>query len=344
MLSDNFHAVHREALFIDMHYDAPFSVESRREKGEKNVLARLFLPSWEKGGVKASFLIVGGDSDVHPQTLASTLRRAEQVLLDFEESNSKVVQVTNAKELEQAWQKNQFGGFLALEGGMPLEGSLENLRILFRYGIRSIQVTHNRRNQIADGVGEACTGGGLTTFGKKVIRRMNELGIIIDLSHLSEAGFWSIIECTDAPIIVSHSNSKSICNHVRNLTDKQLEAVAKNGGVVGINFFPPFVDSQNPTIEHVLNHIDHFKLIMGIDHIGIGTDFFDFMREHVVENVLSKDQVYANQEFNLIKGLEGMVELPYLTKGLIERGYSVGEINKILGQNTLNLIRKVVGT
>lgn len=342
MVSKNAQVLHRKRLVTDMHSDVMVDVLNRREEAERNVLARIHLPRWEKGGVNASFLAVGGDSDVHPQTLASTLRCLEEFFHEVEESKAKAVQVTNAKELEQGWKKNQFGCFLILEGAMPVEESADNIQILYRYGVRSIGLTHNKRNQIADGAGEDCTGGGLTCFGRQVVRRMNEQGMIVDVAHMAEAGFWSVIECTDAPIIVSHANSRHICNHKRSLTDKQLEALAKNGGVVGISFYPSFVWKKNPTINHVLDHIDHIKRIIGVEHIGIGSDFIDFASEQIIGKVLSKSSMYG--EYDYPKGLENIEKIPNLTKGLEERGYNADEINKIMGQNILNLIRKVVGS
>ncbi len=130
---------------------------------------------------------------------------------------------------------------MTVEGGEPLEGEIRILRVLYRLGVRGLGLTWNNRNELADGVGEDRTGGGLTSLGRQVVQEMNRLGMFVDVSHLSEPGFWNVMELCTAPVIASHSNCSAVWNHPRNLTDRQIKAIAEHGGVIGVNLVPDFV-------------------------------------------------------------------------------------------------------
>jgi membrane dipeptidase len=184
-------------------------------------------------------------------------------------------------------------------------------------------LTWNYRNQIADGVADAITGGGLTPFGKNVVTEMNRLGMMVDVSHLSETGFWDVIGISAAPIIASHSNAKKICNHRRNLTDEQLLALMKNGGVTGINLCPDFICSDTKaSMKHVIEHIEYIVALTGEDTIGLGADY---------------DGIDATPE-----GLEGVQCINNLLNELLRLNYSETLVNKLAGQNFLRVIKRVL--
>ncbi|KAF0193600.1 MAG: membrane dipeptidase [Bacillota bacterium] len=196
--------------------------------------------------------------------------------------------------------------------------------MLHKLGVRAIGLTWNERNQIAEGVGECRSGGGLTDFGVSAIKEMNRLGIIVDVSHLSEPGFWDVIKVTDKPIIASHSNAKAICNHVRNLSDDQIKALAKNGGVMGLNMCHEFLSSDRPVvIEHVMDHIEHVFSLVGSKHIGIGADLDGITTPPV--------------------GFEDVSKLPALTEAMLRRGLTADQVRDVLGQNYLRVIKNVMG-
>ncbi len=166
--------------------------------------------------------------------------------------------------------RKEIAVLLGVEGGEALEGKLENLQILYNQGVRLMTLTWNWPNEIGE---PAITREniGLTAFGKQVVCEMNRLGMAVDVSHLSERGFWDVLEITQKPIIASHSSAKAICSHDRNLTDMQFAALVKNDGVVGINFYPQFLGGND--IEDILRHILHFMELGGENHIGFGSDF-----------------------------------------------------------------------
>ena len=169
------------------------------------------------------------------------------------------------------------------------------------------------------------TGSGLTKFGLKVIDEMNDLRMLIDVSHLSETGFWDVIKRSKAPIVASHSNCYALCPHLRNLKDEQIKALADKGGVIGITFVPNFLtqEKRKTTVKDVVAHIDYLVEKAGIDCVGLGSDF---------------DGTGA-----LPLGLEGVEKIPYITEELLNRGYKEKDIKKILGENFLKVFKEVVG-
>jgi membrane dipeptidase len=235
--------------------------------------------------------------------------------------------VLKASDIEGAKPSGQVGVILGLEGAESLEGDLGVLRMLHRLGVRNVGLTWNFRNQAADGVGEERTGGGLTTFGVSLVEEMNRLGIIVDIAHLAPAGVEDVLKVSQAPIIASHANARALCDHRRNLTDAQLEKIAKNGGVVCVTFVPAFVDGNEDktTLPRILDHVDHLVRVMGEDHVGLGSDFDGFFGDEKTE------------------GLEDVSKMPAITVGLLQRGYSETAVQKILGGNLLRVFKKVVG-
>jgi len=186
----------------------------------------------------------------------------------------KIMLCYNYNDIESALFLRKVAAIISIEGGEALEGDISNLRMFYRMGVRSICLTWNHRNEIADGVGESNADRGLTAFGREVIKEMNSLGMLVDLAHISEKSFWDVMEYTDKPVIVSHSNAKKICPHKRNLTDEQIMAIKNNGGVIGINLYPWFLNKTGiASIKDVIMHIEHIASLTGEEHIGIGADF-----------------------------------------------------------------------
>ena len=220
--------------------------------------------------------------------------------------------------------KHKAATLLAIEEGGAIDGSLEALRCLYELGVRAMTLTWSNRNDIADGINEEATGSGLTLFGKQVVAEMNRLGMLVDVSHISTAGFWSVIETSTKPIIATHSNAKSLCSHPRNLNDEQIKALAQNGGLAGITFAGQFLeeDWRNACIESVYKHIDYMlNLIGNDDHIGFGSDFDGI--SHPPYNIQG------------VQDYKPLIE--YLSKY-----YSDKTINKITHQNVINLLQKVL--
>lgn len=251
------------------------------------------------------------------------LDKYNQEIKKLHENGIDVLQVRTAEDAGNVL-KHKAATLLAIEEGGAIDGSLEALRCLYELGVRAMTLTWSNRNDIADGINEEATGSGLTLFGKQVIAEMNRLGMLVDVSHISTAGFWSVIETSTKPIIATHSNAKSLCSHPRNLNDEQIKALAQNGGLAGITFAGQFLeeDWRNACIESVYKHIDYMlNLIGNDDHIGFGSDFDGI--SHPPYNIQG------------VQDYKPLIE--YLSKY-----YSDETINKITHQNVINLLQKVL--
>lgn len=251
------------------------------------------------------------------------LDKYNQEIKKLHENGIDVLQVRTAEDAGNVL-KHKAATLLAIEEGGAIDGSLEALRCLYELGVRAMTLTWSNRNDIADGINEEATGSGLTLFGKQVVAEMNRLGILVDVSHISTAGFWSVIETSTKPIIATHSNAKSLCSHPRNLNDEQIKALAQNGGLAGITFAGQFLeeDWRNACIESVYKHIDYMlNLIGNDDHIGFGSDFDGI--SHPPYNIQG------------VQDYKPLIE--YLSKY-----YSDETINKITHQNVINLLQKVL--
>lgn len=251
------------------------------------------------------------------------LDKYNQEIKKLHENGIDVLQVRTAEDAGNVL-KHKAGTLLAIEEGGAIDGSLEALRCLYELGVRAMTLTWSNRNDIADGINEEATGSGLTLFGKQVVAEMNRLGMLVDVSHISTAGFWSVIETSTKPIIATHSNAKSLCPHPRNLNDEQIKALAQNGGLAGITFAGQFLeeDWRNACIESVYKHIDYMlNLIGNDDHIGFGSDFDGI--SHPPYNIQG------------VQDYKPLIE--YLSKY-----YSDETINKITHQNVINLLQKVL--
>lgn len=251
------------------------------------------------------------------------LDKYNQEIKKLHENGIDVLQVRTAEDAGNVL-KHKAATLLAIEEGGAIDGSLEALRCLYELGVRAITLTWSNRNDIADGINEEATGSGLTLFGKQVVAEMNRLGMLVDVSHISTAGFWSVIETSTKPVIATHSNAKSLCSHPRNLNDEQIKALAQNGGLAGITFAGQFLeeDWRNACIESVYKHIDYMlNLIGNDDHIGFGSDFDGI--SHPPYNIQG------------VQDYKPLIE--YLSKY-----YSDETINKITHQNVINLLQKVL--
>jgi len=251
------------------------------------------------------------------------LDKYNQEIKKLHENGIDVLQVRTAEDAGNVL-KHKAATLLAIEEGGAIDGSLEALRCLYELGVRAITLTWSNRNDIADGINEEATGSGLTLFGKQVVAEMNRLGMLVDVSHISTAGFWNVMETSTKPIIATHSNAKSLCSHPRNLNDEQIKALAQNGGLAGITFAGQFLeeDWRNACIESVYKHIDYMlNLIGNDDHIGFGSDFDGI--SHPPYNIQG------------VQDYKPLIE--YLSKY-----YSDETINKITHQNVINLLQKVL--
>jgi len=360
----------QQPIVVDGHIDTP----QRMLDLKSDISARLpdghvDIPRMKEGGLTAAFFAIWVDARYGPGAAfkrALALMDAVQALVD---TDPDVELATNADEVRTAVARGHVAVLMGVEGGHAIENSLAKLDSLYRRGARYLTLTWNNSNDWAESSTDPRPrggggGGGLTEFGRRVVRRMNELGMLIDVSHVSDATLRDVLASSTRPVIASHSSCRAIAHHPRNLTDDQLRAIAGNGGVVGINFYPAFLDDHFrqqyaelhrrlepeidsirarhrgrpgasafevdklvgqraarldvPSIERLVDHIDHAILVMGIDHVGLGSDF---------------DGISV-----LPAPMKDATSLPVLVAALKTRGHSDGDVRKILGENFLRLL------
>jgi len=231
--------------------------------------------------------------------------------------------VLNAADIDRARKQNKIGALLSVEGGDILEGEIANLRILYYLGVRSMTLTWNYRNELADGVLENKSNGGLSSFGHEVLKEMNRLGMLVDVSHISEKGFYDVIEASVKPIAATHSNAWSVHPHPRNLKDEQIKLLAIQNGVIGMNFYPPFLAGQEANLSHIIKHIDYIAGLAGIEVIGFGSDFDGI--EKTPEDIRGPEDFYS------------------IINELLKLNYKEEDIRKIANGNYERLLNCVLG-
>lgn len=215
------------------------------------------------------------------------------------------------------------------------------LRDLYRLGLRVLGLTWNFRNALADGAAEARSGGGLTRFGVDAVREAQRLGMLVDVSHLADAGVRDVLAIAERPVIASHSNARAVCDHVRNLPDWAIEGIARTGGVIGVALFGDFVDPERPTLDRVVDHVDYLRRLVGSEHVAIGPDYTDYL-DADADAATRAAGIYSGQK-RYAEGAETTARLPALTAALLERGYSEAEVTGILGGNLLRVCRQAIG-
>ena len=324
--------VHRSALLIDTHNDLTSKTVDGFDIGARSSTSHTDLPRLREGGAGAVFFAVyvaagyvdGNRSAHRALDMIDTVRRdiVERYPGDF-------VLARTAAEIEAAKRNGKIATLMGIEGGHAIEDSLRLLRDYYQLGVRYMTLTHTNSNSWAGSSGVSTQAQetpqrGLTDFGRQVVGEMNRLGMMVDVSHVSDLTFWDALKTSTAPIFASHSSCRALCDVRRNMSDEMIAALAKKGGVIQINFNCGFLSQQTPpraTLADVVAHIDHAVKVGGVDAVGIGSDF---------------DGVSCTPE-----GLEDVSRFPNLTRALLEKGYSAADIRKIYGGNTLRVLRAV---
>ena len=312
-------------FIVDGHCDTLLKLFKNNESfWEEEINGHVNWRRLQKGKVALQFMAIY----IEPEyKRAGPLKRALEILDYFyhlqQVGKGRPLLVIKKEDLQKL-KKEQSSVLLAIEGGEALEGNLAVLRILFKLGIRSLTLTWNQRNELADGIWEEKTAGGLTSFGCQVVKEMNQLGMLIDVSHLSEKGFWDVLKFTQQPIAATHSACYALRAHPRNLRDEQLTALAQNQGIIGLNFYPLFLGSQSQVISfrNVIEHLEHAVSITGIDHVGLGSDF-----DGIAQVPL---------------GLEDATKFPVIIEELLRLGWPESDVKKIMGGNFLRVLQQVL--
>jgi membrane dipeptidase len=355
--------VHARALLIDGHNDLPWRLRSEGDVAFGTIdLARRLdsghtdIPRLRLGGVDAQFWSVYIPSE-HPNPSRTVLQQIDLVCRMAERYPDDLELARTADDVGRIVDSGKIASLIGIEGGVAIEEDLSLLRTFARLGVRSMSLTHNSTLPWADAATDEPISGGLSPFGERVVREMNRLGMLVDISHVSEATMDDCLRVSEAPVIASHSSAFAIAPHPRNVPDAILRRLPENGGVIMVNFYPSFIvpnvsarlaearerlRAEHPDeqayreamrawidehaeelrgdVSVVADHVDHIARVAGIDHVGIGGDYDGINTVPV--------------------GLEDVSTYPKLTEELMRRGYSDEDVAKVLGGNALRVLRQ----
>jgi membrane dipeptidase len=301
---------------------------------------------WEASGVDVVSATLGAFGDP-PFTYENALRDIALWTRQFD-SLGWLVKATRVKDIEQAKEMGKRAVILNFQNTTHIGTDLDKLDFFYNLGIRIIQLTYNMRNFVGDGCTER-TDCGLSNFGIQVVKRMNELGILVDLSHCGHNTTMDAIEISTKPVAFTHAFCRKLHQHDRGKTDEELKALAEKGGYCGIVVVPFFLAKESPSLTHFLDHLEHVVEVMGIDKVGVGTDwgavYPEPLRVRLNEEIrrIGFRQEHKVDWGAVTEGFKDWRDWPNITYGLVSRGYSDREIKGILGGNFLNIFREVVG-
>ena len=365
--------VHRAVTLIDTHNDVPWSVVEGFDIGPRSGQWHTDLPRLKQGGVGAVFFAV-----YIPTSYSQGNRAAHQTLKVIDAVRNGIVArypnefvlATTAAEIEQARRAGKIAALMGIEGGHAIEDDLALLRQYHTLGVRYMTLTHSSTNNWADSSGDATKAGvkhhgGLTDFGRQVVREMNRLGMMVDVSHVADDTFQDVVEVSTAPIIASHSSVRALTNVLRNMTDAMITAMARKGGVIQINFNCGFISekfraaqkAEEPRLEERLKREIAGKKMADVEKDALYTRLRREMKltraamgdvvAHIdhVRRIAGIDAIGIGSDFNGVtcvpEGLDDVSQFPNLTRVLLERGYTEDDIRKIYGGNLLRVMRAV---
>jgi len=359
--------VHRRAIIVDGHCDTPYRLLRRNVHLEDHdTEAQVDLRSLRESGITASFFAAYVPGYYVGREPAAFARRLiDLIKTETSRHPNELTFCADSAGIRQAKQRGRIAIMIGVEGGHAIEDSLDILRDLYDRGARYMTLTHVNTNNWCDSSGDGARHGGLTDFGRQVVRTMNDLGMIVDVSHISDNAFYQVLETTRVPVIATHSSCRALCRHPRNMTDDMLRALARNGGVCMINFFSAFVndavaevvmkaqkrprnhDSEGGTEELPNDTLDWDLYLQWFNTLGCPTAKLEDVVDHIVHamEVAGVDHVGIGSDFDgvpaLPTGLETASSLPKVTARLLERGLSESDIEKILGGNFLRAFGEI---
>ncbi len=367
--AQNYQKIHSKAILVDSHNDILTACIEKKVSMDDDLKGKTQsdLIRFKEGGVDVQLFSIWCDGNkLNPYAWAN--RELDTLDAVISRNPDKIVMTRTFAQLRKAIRQKKLAAMAGVEGGHMIEDNLDNLNKLYARGARYMTLTWNNSTSWASSAMDETSKKdlahkGLTDFGKEVIKRMNELGIMVDLSHVGEQTFWDAIHTTTKPVIVSHSNAYALCPAFRNLKDEQIKAVAKNGGVIDLNFYSGFVDSNfhQKEIHFAVAHakeLDSLKkagiqqeyaLSMLTDKYAVETEAIrpalSSLLAHLdyIVSLAGVDHVGIGSDFDGItsspQSLNDVTSYPLITKALLEKGYSKKDINKILGGNVLRVLK-----
>ena len=360
-IADQARKVHFSSIVIDTHIDVTPKLQTNWKFTEEHKEGHIDLPRMKKGGLNALFFSIYMSGTVTgPKAVNDSIERIAAVYRLAEQLPDQVALCVTADQVRKAHKQGKIAALMGMEGGHMINNSLAVLRMYAELGVRYLTLTHSVNTDWADSSGDQPKHNGLTDFGKDVVRELNRLGVMVDISHVADKTFWDALEISKAPMIASHSSCRAISGHGRNMTDPMIKALAAKGGVIQINYLDQFIDNDlylysqksqslmrelqqkypgrengdkrreevakqfgpapKASWERIVDHVDHAVKLVGVEHVGLGSDF---------------------DGGSMPQGMEDCTQLPKITEALMRKGYSAADMRKILGENTLRVLAEV---
>jgi len=353
--------LHFASLVLDTHIDVTPKLQTEWRFTDRHTEGAVDLPRMRAGGLDGLFFSIYMPGTVTgPQAVSDAIERIAAVHKLAADLPDQVAVCVTAEQVRTAHKQGKVAALLGMEGGHMINNSLPTLRMYAKLGVRYLTLTHSVHTDWADSSGQEPVHDGLTAFGKEVVHELNKLGVMVDISHVSDKTFWDALAASKAPLIASHSSVRALSGHPRNMTDDMIKALAAKGGVIQINYLDLYLDNARyeymnksaarmrelqtlypgasntqkrmqalipefgpaPVVnwERIVDHIDYAVKLVGVDYVGLGSDF---------------------DGGPLPTGMTNAAELPKITEALMRKGYSDKDIQKILGLNTLRLMTEV---
>ena len=324
-------------MIFNGHTDILSDISLRRLKGEKDVFRNHHYENFLKSRVKSVILVIWEDFKLFDNKRERAEQLIQSMLEEFEEASDILNIVKKYEDFDKGFKENKINVLVGMEGLAHIGDDVSLIEKYYKdINLRHASLTWNEKNMLASGISD--DKGGLTKIGQKTIEKIEELGVLLDVSHLNQKSFWDLANIASRPFIASHSNAKKLANVKRNLDDKQLLEVAKSGGLVGVNAIGPFVnnDENKRKIDNLIDHMDYMKNLIGVEHIAFGFDFCDFLPASSVGLTDTKTDSVS------VEGLSSEADISDLIDRMKERGYSDKEIKLISYENYHNLLKKIM--
>jgi len=328
--------LHERSIVIDALGNAPFTDRVR------------YFDKLVEAGVTAAVITATRSYD----TPLEGMKRLREWYDLFDEQSEKIINVSTSRDIERAKREAKLGIILETQNADILGDDLSLLPVYKRLGLRIIQPCYYAQNLLGEGCGER-TNGGLSNFGIEVVEEMNRLGLLVDVSHCGDQVTTDAIKYSSDPILITHSNPRGIVEHIRNKTDEHIKALASKGGFIGLAAFSPFCEVRGdarPTLEDFLDIVDYAVRLVGPDYVGLGLDLNPFMGEErfdtfarMYPGLKPRGGYLARTIFTNADGLDDLNRMLEITEGLVTRGYSDSDVEKILGLNFLRVFKEVCG-
>jgi membrane dipeptidase len=327
---------------IDMHFDLPMDLYEKRDR--KNVLETEFLPELEAGNIGVVGVAIYIEDRYLPDAgLRVALDQIARLFVETQTCQQFAI-CKSYRDIEKARKERKIALLITVEGAEPLGTDLDLLRIFYELGVRAIGLTHARSNEAGHGGIFASRGSspeGLTEFGRDLVRECEALGVIIDLAHINPAGFNDVLSVTTKPPIVSHTNVRRYYDIERNISDDQIKMIGERRGVIGVNSVLVSAKKEESTLDRYVDHIEHIANLIGINGVGVGFDFFEFIYSHWPESA-KRELAEKLTTPQFIPDLKNHSHARNLTRKLIERGFNDEQIEKILRGNWLRIFEKLL--